>query len=180
MKDNHIGAIQVALGAIFWSFAGVLGKWLPWNAFTINGLRSLVAAILLGIARRSFRVRITRGTLLGAVGVTLTSILYMAAMKLTTSANAIVLQYTAPIFILVLSAVFFKQKLIRKEVIVVAITMIGMVLFFFDQLSPGNVLGNIFGILAGLFLALMFVMVGAAIILATVGWWCVEENKSDA
>ena len=43
MRDSRIGAIQVALGATCWSFAGVLGKWLPWNAFTINGLRSLVA-----------------------------------------------------------------------------------------------------------------------------------------
>ena len=68
MRDNRIGAIQVALGAIFWSFAGVLGKWLPWNAFTINGIRSLVAAILIGLSRRSFRVRLTKGTLLGALG----------------------------------------------------------------------------------------------------------------
>ena len=40
MKDTHIGALQVALGATFWSFAGVLGKWLPWNALTINGVRA--------------------------------------------------------------------------------------------------------------------------------------------
>ena len=48
----------------------------------------------------------------------------------------------------------------RKEVMVVLITMVGMVLFFFDQLSPGNVLGNLLAILAGIGLALMFVMVG--------------------
>ena len=67
MRDNRIGAIQVALGAIFWSCAGVLGKWLPWNALTINGIRSLVAVILLGIARKSFRVRLSRGTALGSL-----------------------------------------------------------------------------------------------------------------
>ena len=100
MREKRIGALQVALGAIFWSFAGVLGKWLPWNAFTINGLRSLVAVILLGLARKSFKVRLTRGTLLGAIGVMLTSVLYMAAIKLTTSANAIVLQYAAPAFVI--------------------------------------------------------------------------------
>ena len=58
MRQSHIGALQVALGATFWSFAGVLGKWLPWNALTINGIRSLVAVILLGIARgRARRAR---------------------------------------------------------------------------------------------------------------------------
>ena len=70
------------------------------------------------------------------------------------------LQYTAPIFILILSAVFFKQKMQKQDVLVVAITMVGMVLFFLDQLSPGNMLGNVFGIFAGVFLAQMFVMVG--------------------
>ena len=70
------------------------------------------------------------------------------------------LQYTAPVFILILSAVLFRQKMKKVEVGVVLITLAGMVLFFLDQLSPGNVLGNFVGILAGIFLALMFVMVG--------------------
>ena len=63
MKDRYIGAIQVAMGAICWSFAGVLGKWLPWNALTINGIRSLIAAVILALTRHSFRVRLSRGTI---------------------------------------------------------------------------------------------------------------------
>lgn len=85
---------------------------------------------------------------------------FVIANKLTTAANAIVLQYAAPIFILLMTAFIFKQKLRKKEIAAVSITTAGIILFFFDQLSPGNILGNIFGILAGVFLALMFVMVG--------------------
>ena len=70
------------------------------------------------------------------------------------------LQYAAPVFILIISAVFLKQKLLKRDIVVVAITMIGIVLFFFDQLSPGGLLGNIFGILAGITLAIMLVMTG--------------------
>ena len=130
MRQSHIGALQVALGATFWSFAGVLGKWLPWNALTINGIRSLVAVILLGIARRSFRVRLSRGTALGSLAVMLTSLLYMAAIKLTTSANAIVLQYAAPAFVIFFCWLFYGQKPSLRSVITAALIMLGVVLCF--------------------------------------------------
>ena len=148
MRDNRIGAIQVALGAIFWSFAGVLGKWLPWNAFTINGIRSLVAAILIGLSRRSFRVRLTKGTLLGALGVTLTSMLYMAAIKLTTSANAIVLQYAAPAFVILFCWLFYGQRPSLRSVIAAALIMLGVVLCFADKMGGGRLMGNILAILS--------------------------------
>ena len=174
--------LLMAITAFMWSLGGIFIKLISWSPFLIAGVRSVIAGTIMALfmAHQGIRFNWNRYSFGAGIGLGISATVFTIANKLTTAANAIVLQYTAPIFILVLSAVFFKQKLIRKEVIVVAITMIGMVLFFFDQLSPGNVLGNIFGILAGLFLALMFVMVGAAIILATVGWWCVEENKSDA
>ena len=156
MRDNRIGAIQVALGAIFWSFAGVLGKWLPWNAFTINGIRSLVAAILIGLSRRSFRVRLTKGTLLGALGVTLTSMLYMAAIKLTTSANAIVLQYAAPAFVILFCWLFYGQRPSLRSVIAAALIMLGVVLCFADKMGGGRLMGNILAILSAVTFALVF------------------------
>lgn len=156
MKKNHIGAIQVALGAISWSFAGVLGKWLPWNALTINGVRSLVAAIIMGVARHSFRVRFTRGNLLGALGVMLTSILYMAAMKLTTSANAIVLQYAAPAFVILFCWLFYEQKPSLRDVVTAALIMLGVVLCFADKMGGGRLMGNILAILSAVTFALVF------------------------
>ena len=156
MKKNHIGAIQVALGAISWSFAGVLGKWLPWNALTINGVRSLVAAVLMGVARHSFRVRFTKGNLLGALGVMLTSILYMAAMKLTTSANAIVLQYAAPAFVILFCWLFYGQRPRLRDVVTAALIMVGVVLCFADKMGGGRLAGNILAILSAVTFALVF------------------------
>lgn len=156
MKQNHIGAIQVALGATFWSFAGVLGKWLPWNALTINGARSLVAVILLGIARKSFKVRLSKGTLLGALGVMLTSMLYMAAVKLTTSANAIVLQYAAPAFVILFCWLFYGQRPSLRSVITAALIMLGVVLCFADKMGGGRLLGNVLAILSAVTFALVF------------------------
>ena len=156
MKKNHIGALQVALGAIAWSFAGVLGKWLPWNALTINGVRSLVAALIMGLTRRSFRVRLTRGTILGALGVMLTSILYMAAIKLTTSANAIVLQYAAPAFVILFCWLFYGQRPDMRSVVTAALIMLGVVLCFADKMGGGRLLGNVLAILSAVTFALVF------------------------
>lgn len=156
MKQSHIGAIQVALGALFWSFAGVLGKWLPWNALTINGIRSLVAAILLGVARKSFKVRMTRGTVLGALAVMLTSLLYMAAIKLTTSANAIVLQYAAPAFVILFCWLFYGQRPDWRSVVTAALIMLGVVLCFADRMGGGRLAGNLLAVLSAITFALVF------------------------
>ena len=156
MNKNHIGALQVALGATFWSFAGVLGKWLPWNALTINGVRSLVAVILLGLARRSFRVRLSRGTVLGVLGVMLTSMLYMAAIKLTTSANAIVLQYAAPAFVILFCWLFYGQRPGLRSVVTAGLIMLGVVLCFADRMGGGRLLGNVLAILSAVTFALVF------------------------
>lgn len=72
------------------------------------------------------------------------------------------LQYTAPIFILILSALFLHKKMKRLDIAVVLVTTAGIALFFFDKLSPGSILGNILAIVAGFFLAIMFISVGQA------------------
>lgn len=156
MKKEHIGAIQVALGALCWSFAGVLGKWLPWNALTINGLRSLVAALLLGLSRGSLRVRLSRGTILGALGVMLTSMLYMGAIKLTTSANAIVIQYAAPAFVILFCWLFYGQRPSARSVVTAALIMAGVVLCFADRMGGGHLAGNVLALLSAVTFALVF------------------------
>ena len=128
MSDSRLGALLVALAAVSWSFAGVLSRFLPWNSLTINGVRSLVAAALLARARGGVRVRITKGTLLGAAGTALTGMLFMIAVKLTTSANAIVLQYAMPAFVILFSWLFYGQKpgpltVIGASVVLVAATV---------------------------------------------------------
>ena len=156
MTKSRLGALQVALAAISWSFAGALGKLLPWNGFTINGVRSLVAAALLALARGTVRVRVTKGTLLGAAGTALTGILYMVAVKLTTSANAIVLQYAMPAFVILFSWIFFGQRPGIKQVVIALCIMAGVVLCSWDGLAGGNPLGDIIALCAAVTFSLVF------------------------
>jgi len=154
--------LLMVITAMMWSLGGIFIKLISWSPFLIAGVRSGISGSIMAMymAATHTRFKLNTYSLLAGIGLGFSATLFTIANKLTTAANAIVLQYTAPIFILVISALFFRQKLARRDVVVVGITMAGMVLFFLDQLSPGNILGNIFGILAGIFLAQMFVMVG--------------------
>ena len=156
MSKSRLGALQVALAAISWSFAGALSKSLPWNSLTINGVRSLVAALLLALARGGVRVRLTKGTLLGAAGTALTGMLYMLATKLTTSAHAIVLQYAMPTFVILFSWLFYGQKPGAKQVIIAACIMAGVALCSWEGFSGGNTLGDIIALLSAVTFSLVF------------------------
>ena len=119
MNRRAKGALLVALGAICWSFGGVLGKWSAWNSITVNGFRSLFGAIVFMALSKKTRVPMTKGNVLGAIGVTGTSLLYMAANKLTSAANAIVLKYAMPVFLVLFCWLIYKQKPSRANVITV-------------------------------------------------------------
>lgn len=161
-KRKNRAMLLMVITAMMWSLGGIFIKLISWSPFLIAGVRSGISGSIMAMymAATHTRFKLNTYSLLAGIGLGFSATLFTIANKLTTAANAIVLQYTAPIFILVISALFFRQKLARRDVVVVGITMAGMVLFFLDQLSPGNLLGNIFGILAGVFLAQMFVMVG--------------------
>ncbi|MDO4485740.1 MAG: DMT family transporter [Bacillota bacterium] len=153
---------MMAICAVMWSLGGIFIKLITWNPMLIAGSRSIISAMIIGAYMLYTKrpVKLCRYSFGAGAGLSLSCICFVAANKLTTAANAIVLQYAAPVFILIMTACIFKEKLHKKEIIVVGCSMAGIVLFFFDQLSPGSVMGNILGILAGIFLALMFVMTG--------------------
>ncbi|WP_312643201.1 EamA family transporter [Hydrogenoanaerobacterium sp.] len=156
--------IMMVICASLWSIAGIFIKLLPWNPLVIAGFRSLIAACVVFAFMLYSKIRIVfnRDSLLSGVFMSLTFLAFVTANKLTTSANAIVLQFTAPVFILILSALVYKQRFRKADIIVVLVTLFGIALFFFDQFSPGNLLGNCIAICAGLFMAVMFLTTGHA------------------
>ena len=158
MSKQKIGAIQVFLAALCWSFSGVFSKWLPWSAFTIIGMRSITALVALGITRKSFKVRMSKGNILGALGMCLTSVLLLMSMKLTTSANAIVLQYAMPVVVIGLCWIVYKQKPTAKDVITSVFVLCGVILCSWKGLTEGGgrLLGDILGLLSAFTYALVF------------------------
>jgi drug/metabolite transporter (DMT)-like permease len=156
MQQKTKAILQIALACTLWSFAGVLSKKVPWNAISIVGFRALIAAILVGISRRSFRPVLTKGTWIGAGGVLSTGILFIFANKLTSAANAIVLQYAMPIFVILYSVIFRHRRPSRLELGTVLAAGAGILLCFAQGLQGGGMLGDILSLTSAVTYAVMF------------------------
>lgn len=158
------GIVFMVMCAALWSIAGIFIKLIPWHPLVIAGFRSLISAGVFAVymKARKLSFRINRASILSGVSLTLTFFAFVTANKLTTSANAIVLQFVAPVFILLISAVLYHQRFSRADVITVFLTLAGISLFFFDQLSGGYLAGNLIAIFAGFTMAWMYVLTGRA------------------
>lgn len=150
MQEKTKGPLLIAITGLLWSFGGLLIKLIPWDAITIVGTRAAIAAIIMAIYMKKPHITFSLPVILGGLSVSATTILFVFANKLTTSANAIVLQYTAPIFIIILSALFLKKRVKALDMVAVLIVFAGIALFFFDQLGDGNILGIILGLISGI------------------------------
>lgn len=162
MKKENLAIIEMLICATLWSIAGIFMKLLPWNGFAVASLRSLIAGLTIAayILIKGMRIIINRRTLITGVFTACVYTCFAVANKLTTAANAIVLQFTSPVFIVIFSALILKKRIRRSDALVVSFTLLGIALFFFDQLRPGYILGNFVAIAAGMFMAGMFMAVG--------------------
>ncbi len=137
--------------AVLWSLGGVLIKWVDWHPVAIAGTRSLIGAVLIGIAfRRELRFTWSLDQIGAALAYAGTVVLFVIANKLTTAANAILLQYTAPIYVVLFSPWFLGERASRRDGLVLLTMMGGMVLFFLDELTLDGYLGNGIALLSGL------------------------------
>ncbi len=146
------GVLFVFLAALLYSIGGLCIKVIPWSGLSINAGRNLVALAVIGgyMAATKHSLRINRWIFLGAICICGTNTLFAAANKLTTAANAIVLQFTAPIFVIFLSALVWKKRPRRLDVAACAVVLLGVMCFFVDGLEAGGTLGNILALTSGL------------------------------
>lgn len=161
-ENRKKGIVEMLICAALWSSAGILIKLLPWNGFAVASIRSLIAGLTILIYALSTgrRMIINRKTLLAGLLTAGVYTCFSCANKMTTAANAIVLQFTCPVFIVLLSAVFLKKRMRLRDVVTVILTLGGITLVFLDKLEGGYLLGNLVAILAGLLMAGMYVSVG--------------------
>ena len=135
--------------AVLWSLAGVLIKWVSLPALAVAGFRSAIAlpVLLLFFGRRA--VNFSASQLIGGVCYAATVTLFVSANKLTTSGNAILLQYTAPLYVALLSGWLLHERTRWFDWAAIAAVLCGMSLFFLDQLSADGLTGNILAVLSG-------------------------------
>ena len=149
LNQHSKGIIFLVIAALIWSSGGFLIKWIAWNPMAIAGTRSLIAAGLMYLYRRKFEFNWSPAQIGGAVAYAGTVISFVLANKLTTAANAILIQYTAPVFVALFAHWFLGEKTSPLDWILIVITFGGMSLFFMDNLTVGNFLGNVVALFSG-------------------------------
>jgi drug/metabolite transporter, DME family len=148
------GPWLILAAAALWSTAGAAIKLCSLSAWQISLGRSLVAAGVLWLFLPGARARPSRGTWAVASAYAVTVVLFTLANKLTTSANAIFLQDTAPLYVLLLSPLLLGERPSRGELLAVPLFLVGLLLFFRDRLTPGQLSGNLIALLSGVAFAL--------------------------
>lgn len=148
------------LAAVLYSIGGLCIKLIPWGGMAINGARTAIALVVISLYLKAIRhkPRMNLWVLVGAVSVCGTNILFSVANKLTTAGNAIVLQFTSPIFVILFSVLFFAKRPQKLDLLACGLVLGGVVLFFIDGLSAGGMLGNVLALLSGISYAGVFLM----------------------
>lgn len=155
ISSRRSALFALLAAAILWSTAGLLIKLISWDSIAIGGARSAIAALLIlaMIKRPSWNFNI----ILGAALYTIASITFVVSTKMTTAANAIALQFTAPVWVAMLSTWLLKEKVTLKDYTIIFLVLTGISLFFLDDLSKGSFLGDIVGLISGIAFALQVI-----------------------
>lgn len=158
--SRAIGYVYVLISAICFALAGVLIKVIDWNALSISGARSFFAAVVLYVYLRA------QGKHLVLNGPTATGALinfvmlqtFVVANKMTTAANAIVLQFTMPVWLILIMWVFMHERPRRAAIGACVVIIVGIACFFFDDLSPDGLVGNVLAVVSGMAYAGVFLL----------------------
>jgi drug/metabolite transporter (DMT)-like permease len=157
MSDKSATLLMVVT-ALLWSLGGLLIKMVNCHPLAISGLRSAIAVIFILFLVRKPHFTWSFPQIAGAISFSSTVIMFVLATKFTTAANAILLQYVAQLLIITVIGIWMlKEKTRLIDVIAIVFIFGGMVLFFLDNLSAGGLMGNIFGIIAGISFGFLFI-----------------------
>jgi len=158
-NPTSVSPLLLVVGAaVLWSTGGLFIKAIQLSAFELSFGRSLLAAITIAIFTRREGFGINKISAVTSILYAALIILFVLATKLTTAANAIFLQYTAPVYVLLLEPIFYKEKFRGRDFITVALCLGGMTLFFVGKLRPQDVSGNLLALASGVAFALFVLL----------------------
>jgi DME family drug/metabolite transporter len=150
--------LLVLAAAILWSTGGLFIKWTSLSGLELSFGRSLCAAITVALFTRREGFGLNRVTALASLLYAALLLLFVLATKETTAANAIFLQYTAPVYVLILEPVLYKEKFRQRDLLTVVACVMGMSLFFVGKLRPQDVTGNLLALASGVCFACYFLL----------------------
>lgn len=141
--------------SVFWSSSGLFIKIIDWGPLSILCGRSSFAALVFLAYLKRPTLRLNTVQVVGALAYVGTQLFFITATKLTAAANAIFLQYTMPLYVLLFGFWFLKEKPVRADLWSMGVIFAGMLLFLWDGFTFSGLEGNIFGVLGGMSMAIM-------------------------
>ncbi len=149
---------QMMAAAFLWSLGGVLIKLVEWNPLAIAGMRSFIAAIVIFLFLKKPVFTWSKTQIGAAVAYACVMIFFVTSTRLTTAANAALFQFTSPIYIGIFSFFVLREKVTRIDWMAILLVMVGMGLFFLDDLSFSHFWGNVVGVFTGISFAVMVLL----------------------
>lgn len=153
--DRRKAVFLLIATVLLWSTSGLFVKVLNWHPLAVSGIRSAIAAVVMWLYLRPVRFHWSATLIGGAVAYLGAQTLFVAATTLTSAANAIFLQYTAPVWVALFGIWFLRERARAIDWWTMGVIFVGMALFFGDELSPEGFQGNILAIFGGVAFAWM-------------------------
>ena len=151
--------LMLVIAALLWSLGGLFIKLVDLNPLMITGIRSLGAAIVFLFYIKRPKWYWGKYFIGGILSYSLMVILYVVSIRLTTAANAIFLEFTAPFWVVIYAYFVLKETVTKFDIVAMLFIFLGMGLFFIDELSFYGFWGNIMALVAGICLALVTVFI---------------------
>ncbi len=150
----------MAAAAMLWSTGGLFIKWVSLDALGVTLWRSLFAGVTMMVITRTGLPRLRCGWVTWALAVSyaVNLLLFVGATKLTTAANAIFLQYTAPLYVLLLVRFVVNERPTRVDLVCSLVAFAGMGLFFVGRFEGNSMTGNLLGACSGVAFAVFLTL----------------------
>jgi len=156
-REIQRGRWLIFAAAFLWSLAGVFIKFLDLHALTIVFYRSLFASLVFAPLVRPSQLQFNTAIVVSVLSYTAAISAFVAANKLTTAANAIVLQYTAPVFVFLFAKWFWGERIARHNAFALAVAMLGVTIIGSDSAGAPEMSGVVLALLSGVLFAIYMI-----------------------
>ena len=155
MTSTTKGYLFALITAICWSLTGLFVKFINQSVYLITLIPAIIGFLINYTVDRK-KIKISRFIVIVAICQLITHLTFVLANKLTSVGNAIILQYSSMVFVLIYECIDLKKRPKPYQLLVVLMAFTGMFIFFVDSLSIGNMLGNTLALVSGMFFGLQF------------------------
>jgi DME family drug/metabolite transporter len=156
ISEHQKGILYVFTAALLWSSGGLFIKLISFSAMQLSFFRCSIAALTFALIFKKQILLVNKLSIINSAIYAVVLISFVIATKTTTAANAIFLQATAPIYVLIFEPLINKTRYERINIITVGVCVLGMILFFVGKLEPGHLEGNLVALISGITFAAFF------------------------